>query len=623
MSVNAETTRLVPEFTKEDFDTEKPYAWLYHLQGSNKFLAAQALNKLIQKASELGVKVTQFRAYWKAYVETVTPQNNVAGRNETNFPDQPAVMQCGEYICDDRGVRKFGHMGEEIEVISHPILPVRTSIDIDTGEHKLAVAYKRGEDEWHQIVVPRETVASSQKIVSLARNGIAVNSENARDVVRFLSDVEAMNYEQMPVARSTSHMGWLHGNYFAPYDGDVLFDGDSEEFTRLQKDFQEHGDYDAWLDFVRKIRAGGSKAARIALAASFAAPLVKPLGALCFFVHLMGFSGTGKTVALMLGASVWGNPTMGRYVKTFSGTKVSQELFAAFCCNMPVFMDELQVIADRQTFDDIIYALCEGVSKGRGVKGGGLQTQKSWATTFVTTGEWPVVKSNSGTGASVRTIEVSVGDQKVFDDARFAAGFLQENYGFAGKRFVAELTRDDTITRARQIQNDYYRQLAGPVQDKQVLSASVLLTADRLADEFIFHDGNALTVDDILPYLVTTEDADQNARCWAWLCGYLAANQNRFKEDSIGEIWGVRQDGTTSVIRSVFDRILEDNGYSPKTFLMWAKKHGKIEADNYGPNTKNNRLTKRKKIGGDTVPCVVLITREIAWESADDEPLPF
>lgn len=57
------------------------------------------------------------------------------------------------------------------------------------------------------------------------------------------------------------------------------------------------------------------------LAASFASPLLEPLNCLPFFVHLWGVdSGTGKTVALMVAASVWGDPTIGSFVKTFDGT---------------------------------------------------------------------------------------------------------------------------------------------------------------------------------------------------------------------------------------------------------------------------------------------------------------
>ena len=87
-----------------------------------------------------------------------------------------------------------------------------------------------------------------------------------------------------------------------------------------------------------------STTAKIILAASFASVLLEPLGCLPFFVHLWGVdSGTGKTVALMVAASVWGDPAIGNYVKTFDGTVVGLEKTAAFLNELPLCLDELQL----------------------------------------------------------------------------------------------------------------------------------------------------------------------------------------------------------------------------------------------------------------------------------------
>ena len=48
------------------------------------------------------------------------------------------------------------------------------------------------------------------------------------------------------------------------------------------------------------------------MAASFASVLLEPLKVLPFVLHLWGTTGTGKTVALMVAMSIWGNPQNGR-----------------------------------------------------------------------------------------------------------------------------------------------------------------------------------------------------------------------------------------------------------------------------------------------------------------------
>lgn len=88
---------------------------------------------------------------------------------------------------------------------------------------------------------------------------------------------------------------------------------------------QSRGLVSSWLSAAQYMRRH-SDAAKILLAASFASALVEPMGALPFFCHVWGIdSGTGKTVGLMLAASVWGNPAIGEYIQTFNGTVVGHE----------------------------------------------------------------------------------------------------------------------------------------------------------------------------------------------------------------------------------------------------------------------------------------------------------
>ena len=598
---------LMPEWTAEDFEnSDRPYAWLYQ-QRDNRFLFQQLLGRMQKRAK--AVKFAGFSRVWAAYVDAMSPKQTILGVNNTLFPEQPVQLQCGKYTCDERGVSYTGQMGEAIEVCSHPLMPVKRIINLDSGEEKLELAYCRGESRWKTMITGRETLASAQKILALARTGIAVNSENAREIVRYIGEIESMNYTDLPVQNATSHLGWLPDGQFAPYCEGIVYDGESPEFSRMFRDIAPCGSEETWMRVALETRNGRSVPARMALAASFASPLVEKMGALPFFVHLWGTQGCGKTVGLMLAASVWGNPSVGRYVKTFGGTKVSQEIYASFCGNLPILLDELQVVKDRKSFDDIIYMLCEGVSKGRGAKEGGLQLQRHWSTCILTTGEMPIVQNNSGGGAAVRTIEVNYGGEPLFEDARSVANTLKENYGFAGRKFI-EALGDETIMEAlKRLQKHYYAKLSGDIQDKQVLSASILLAADKLADTVLFHDGKALTVEDVKPYLITREQADVNYRCYQWLLGFIGGNPMRFEVNgNLGELWGVIEDGVAYIIKPYFERILQSEGFSSGAFLTWAKREGKILCENHGKDSGNNRLTRRKKIDGRYVPCVAVVT---------------
>ena len=588
----SEATQLIPEFTLEDFQSERPYEWLYS-QKDNKFLLQLLLSKVQAIAKRVGFP--GFMKIWNAYVESKSPKATILGSNQTMFPKQPVQLDCGTYVADEYGVSRLNEMGAEVEVISHPLMPVKRVTNIETFEEKLEIAYCRGQDPWKTLTVPREMLASAQKIIGLSKQGVDVNSENAKEVVRYMSKLESLNYDQLPRQNSVSHMGWLQDGQFMPYVDGVSYDGDSNEFMRMFGLLKEHGSRDTWYKLAMNVRAADSVAARIALAASFAAPLIKILGGLPFFVHFWGDSGCGKTVGLMLAASVWGDPdTMGGYIKQFSGTKVSHELYASFCGNIPVLLDELQVIADRKSFDDIVYMLCQGSSKGRGAKEGGLQIQKSWNTCIITTGEIPIVQTNSGGGAAARIIEVNFGGVPLFKDARTTANTLKDNYGFAGREFIGLLQKEGVKTALSSLQKKFYTELiAADIHDKQVLSASILLAADALATMGIFKDNRALTVEDIKQYLVTRTETDVNLRCYNWLMGFCAANPRRFdsQDQSMGEVWGQYKDGYIAINKSVFEELLKTRGFNAGAFVDWARRKDLLKCQYYGKGNKNNRPT--------------------------------
>jgi hypothetical protein len=602
----SEATMLVPKFTLEDFMSETPYEWLYQ-QKDNKFLLQILLNKVQAQAKEL--RFTGFMKTWNAYVESKSPKATILGSNQTLFPRQPVQLDCGQYVADEYGVSRLNELGAEVEVISHPLMPVKRVTNIETFEEKLEIAYQRGLDPWKNITVSREQLASAQKIIGLSRQGVDVNSENAKEVVRYMSKLESLNYDALPRQNSVSHMGWLQDGRFMPYVDDVSYDGDSPEFLRMYSEFSPHGDENEWMKIAKEVRKAESVPARIALAAAFAAPLVQIMGGLPFFVHLWGEAGCGKTVGLMLSASVWGNPDVGRYIKTFSGTKVSMELYASFCCNLPILFDELQVVSDRKTFDDLIYMLCEGTSKGRGAKEGGLQVQKHWSSCIISTGEMPITQSNSGGGAVARTLEINYGGRPLFEDARGVANALKDHYGFAGPKFIELLHKTGVIDALKNNQKKFYSDLIKEdIHDKQVLSASILLAADTLATMGIFRDNRALTVEEIKGYLVSRTETDVNLRCYQWLIGFCAANPRKFdsSDSSVGECWGQynTDHGVEYVCinKSVLEDLLKNKGFSAGAFIDWARRKTLLKDTYYGKGDKNNRPTRTIVINGKQVP---------------------
>lgn len=611
---------VIERFTKEDYLSEagEPYKWLYD-QRENAYLFNRLKATMAEAAREAGIR--NFGALLRAYGESMVGKTAAKQAGTvTQFAGQQMELSCGEYICNEYGVSYESTFGGLITVCPHPIMPIKRLVNIDTGEVKIELAYQRG-SRWNTMIFDKATLSNARSITSLASVGISVTSESAKELVKYLAYMEDANYDAIPEEKTVGRLGWVDGYGFSPYVDALRYDN-ADQFSEEFKAVRTGGTFEEWLKVVRGARASDAIPTRIVLAASFASVLVKKFNALPFIVHLWGsVAGIGKSVALILAGSVWAYPEIGYYVKTTKATDVALEHLAFFAGNMPLCLDELQLIQSRKNFDDIVYSLCEGAGKARGAKTGGLQSVKRWCNCTITTGEMPVTSANSKAGAVNRVVEVEC-TEKTFPDPRAAYQALVHNYGHAGKMFVERLQSDsDALEIAQTVQQDYYNQMTGKATDKQVLTASIILAADYMADLYVFNDGNCLTPSDILPYLVTKESADTNARAYEWLCDFIAVNANKFNpvvnEDTyISDCWGCFERDSNDmptkcfIIKSVFDRVMQENGFNPASFLSWAAKGARIEYEK-GHYTKKKRITPK----GNPARCVALILNESVSES--------
>ena len=593
----------IPAYTRDDYLTStEPFEYLY-AHKENKFELKQLLGRMSAQAQTVGVR--NLAALFKAYLETVS--GSVApGFNRTDFTGQALELDCGGWTATDTGIYGTDKMGFEVVACYHPIMPVQRLVNVDTREHKVMLAYRLSR-RWDIVIVDRNVISDSRSIIGLSKYGIMVNSETGKALVRYLADVEQLNYDLIPEVSSVGRLGWIEEYGFSPYEEELVFDGEETYRTRFES-IQEHGSREAWMDCARAVRSGktpGNVIARIVLAASFASVLVGPCRCLPFFVHLWGGSETGKSLSLVLAASVWANPEIGVYIQTFNATEVGKELGAAFCNSLPLIIDELQLVKDnRKDFDRMIYQLSEGVGRARGRKQGGLQKTPTWRNCVITTGEFPIISANSGEGAVNRTIEVDCHDTKLFDEPKKTATSLYANYGFAGREFVDHLMEDGVIERVQKLQEDLQKAIkTGDTMDKQTASAALILAADRLSEEWIFQDGVLLQPDDIRPYLVSKETVNQNARALQYLYDFININQSRFSPGADahqGEVWGDLDDDYAYIIRSKFDQILQDEGYNASAFLGWAKNNNLILPG------KDGKMTRTKRINGRVSRCIWL-----------------
>lgn len=590
----------IPEFTAEEYyNTSYPYEFLYEHR-ENKFLLKQLVQKMKIQAGNVGVKC--FISLWDAYCEMQAHSKGVILENSTDFDGQEIELFSGQYICNETGVCVLDKFGYEINVCRHPIMPVQRLCNIDSGEERLKLAYKKGRF-WRSIIVEKSVIASSSSILQLASSGIMVNSENAKALSTYILEMEQLNYDLIPEQKSVGRLGWVGTHGFSPFVDDLVFDGETN-FKHIFNAVKPEGSRNAWLYAMQDLRKEKSPG-RLFLAASFASAILEPCGLLPFFLHAWGGTEVGKTVGLMIAASVWACPKMGEYITTFNSTLVGQEMTASFLNSLPMCIDELQIqsSAGVRDFDRIIYQLTEGVGRTRGAKTGGLQKMNTWRNCIITNGEHPISNANSGGGAVNRVIEFEC-DEKVYSDLVGVCAVIQSNYGFAGREFVEYLQTDGAFDRVNALQKEYYRALLrSDSTDKQAASASAILAADHIATELIFKDGNNLTVADLEKIMTKKKEVNVNYRALEFVYELVERNPNRFKANEFGEyqgeVWGKSEETCIYIIKSVFDREMGNGGFNSTAFLAWAKRNGVTITD-------NGKRTKKARITGSATNCVCI-----------------
>lgn len=548
---------------------------------------------LVERAEELKCK-PQVNKLIKAFKDDIKdasrPDKYACNKTDFGHPTIPE-LNCGSWIADSTGIKILTMFGERLACY-HPILPVERLFNIETKTEKITLAYER-DYVWKEITVDKDIIASASKIVKLASYGISVTSETAKSLVQYLADVENLN--DIPVKNSTSKFGW-HDKEFIPYDTQVIFD-DESRFKDLATSLKPSGSYDIWLELVRKIRSNTKHyEPQVYMSASFASVLVSKLNMLPFILNIYGKTGGGKTVSLMLAASIWANPAEGKYITDSYATQNAFEIRLDILNHLPLLMDDLSKVRDKlnDNFTDLIYLLCSGKGKDRSNVDLGLNKVKSWSNTILSNMERPLAAETMRGGAINRIIDVRMAEGDIFENGNAVVEVLRDNYGYAGEMFV-ELIKSLSLDKIIEIRRDFERQIKEEArkqkatkEDKQILPLSLILTADKLATDYIFQDGIYLDIPLLVNMLKDINEVSEGLRAYNAIMDHVRMNPNRFVEiNNNNEYWGFIKDGYVNIIPSVLRNIANKENFSPRGFCEWADDNRLLKH-----NSKNQNIIR-------------------------------
>ncbi len=290
---------------------------------------------------------------------------------------------------------------EPVQLAARVDVVAETRDAIGTNWGRLLM-WRDNEDVIHRWTMPMELLASDGSAVRahLLGEGLPYISTNRAHRERFTEYLQTAQVTRR--ALCVSRIGWQGETYVLP---DQSFGAqDAEEILYQCSNGTSHpwgvnGTVNEWRERVSRFCTGNT---RLVLAAScaFAGPLLSFAGAESGGIHFYGLSSTGKSTALIVGASICGGGKAG-FVQTWRTTINGLEAVAEAHNDATLFLDELAQVDAREAAD-ALYMLANGHGKARMTRSGGQRKKLAWTLLCVSAGELTLAEHVASVGKRIK-----------------------------------------------------------------------------------------------------------------------------------------------------------------------------------------------------------------------------
>ena len=266
-------------------------------------------------------------------------------------------------------------------------------------------------------------------------------------------------FSQDPSRRviSVTQTGWAGNGIFALPDsvfgdGDIVFQNEQPGIG----DYSQAGEIESWKNLIGN-RSKDNPILMLAICTALAGPLLKPTHKGNGGFHIVGDSSCGKSTALQVASSVWGDPE--QFMKTWRATSNGLEGVFALRNDTFVALDEIGEAVPREV-GAIVYAMGNGTGKQRAGRSGNARPLKKYRLLLLSSGERKLeaIISECGqrvtAGQQVRLLDISA-DRKYgafdnlhdLDNGREFSDTLKtvtgKHYGHLGPAFLECLVSDN------------------------------------------------------------------------------------------------------------------------------------------------------------------------------------
>ena len=404
------------------------------------------------------------------------------------------------------------------EWIATPVtVAARTTNSDDGSEGRfLRLLTDSGTKEW---IIPMEVFGGSGEDArrTLFGMGVIIALKKRGQFMEYLLD-----HHPAEVFATTCRPGWHESGAFVLPGRTIGSDKVRYQASaKGQNLFSMRGSLEGWrIDVAAKCQ--GNPVLTLAIGCALAGPLLSLVGVLGGGVHLVGDSSSGKSLAQLIGSSVWGDP--GIFAASWDMTKGGLEIEASSRNDTMLPLDEIKR-ADPKRVQEMAYSLANGQGKGTMTRDREARGKLSWRLLALSSGERSLsehaaISGNAAhAGAELRMVDVNAGTRthRAFDELHGLEGAdfhrqltvaVGANHGHIGPAFVEKLLASDDRPG---LLEDFAGIRAQFVEDNA--------QAGRVADRFavIALAGEMAIAYDLLPWAPGTALADCQLLYGEWL----------------------------------------------------------------------------------------------------------
>lgn len=358
------------------------------------------------------------------------------------------------------------------QIYEYPVYPIQRIKDRNNnGEMQVSYIFRKhnavGYDDFQ---ITGDTIMGTGLNGFLGSVGFLLHEKDRKNMAGLLIDILKHTEHTLEETKIANRLGWsddfksfLLGNKLYKTDGVVVEVSPKGNASEYSNQTVARGTLEQWKAIANVYNKDGLEWGQAAVASAFASPLM-PIGALekAALLFLTGDKGVGKSTALSLAVSVFGNPA--RLMINKDDTYLARLAKLGIMNNISAAFDEMTDLTPKEA-SELAYQITQGRGKDRMQQSGeGIQHNTTyWSCLPIMSANDSIIAALSQHGVDPtaqmsRVLEIKVTDiNTVYDRAEFErcerlVRTLPHNYGTAGDVYMRYVT-----THVEQIQDLIYQ----------------------------------------------------------------------------------------------------------------------------------------------------------------------